>query len=467
MCGAGDTAMASSIGTISTNFTWKSAAGKTLAQGPPPKKVAVLESASALWSWGDAPEYPSGLQSSGNPQPPPSIADIPDNQSPTQSLQQGGRRGSRVKVYDVGTDGILKIECSLSAKVTVTAGSTTGGMYGASVTYSASISDIRIVRTIGSTAAVITDDNDRCLPGEAMNLSVVGADVASPHSWSITGDIFKNFDHTKLKTATNNEQFEGEGAVIKTDPTISYRYIKGDESVSAKKVSVTVKVDGVSVDVEDELKVGQPIPHWKFEQGSVQSVLINGIPAIQLAGSGIAERGVDWQGTYVELPPAFGSSGGAFGFCQLVIPQRYFDSSDGTKSRFNGNGLQGLDGQFPYGGVTAPTGSVSSIDAGDSPLMSIGSTTSRLIIGGYVVAGSPPTGSEKYEVWLMFKSNEPASCWVPLRKAIWNWKGVLKPSNQNWVVEFESGPNKQGPNPNDTFPEWERINNKTAGYTTF
>ncbi len=207
---------------------------------------------------------------------------------------------------------------------------------------------------------IITDANNKCLPGEAINLSVSNADPGTTHAWKISGDYFKNF------APTTPSVFEGSGAVVINQPTVTYRYIKGDSpSGSAKTVTCTVKVGGTSVAVEDELKVYQPDFTFNALKGGPSSDLSGVIlerPQGVMIGSGM-----DWKNTTVSLP-SHGS--GTFGFAQT-----------GTVSRTVYNGTasytlplaasSGLDHTFPYGGYEKSTGAIVGVDptpgAGDSP----------------------------------------------------------------------------------------------------
>ncbi|MBC8143504.1 MAG: hypothetical protein H7Y38_18905, partial [Armatimonadetes bacterium] len=300
-CGRGGQATAETSGSVSVTYTWVMDATGV----PAPKKVSIREEASARWGCGDFPQIDDEQMFGSLQTKDAKIGAFPNNLPVTYNSQQGGGvRGWRSKVYDVSANGTVTVNSgNLSANVTVRASTVTGAACNAIVTYSTGISDIRIKRD----GVAIGDTNNKCLPGEAINLSVVGADANSTHSWSITGDFFKNYD----PYVTPPVYGDG-GAVVKTDPTITYRYIKGDSTTgSPKKVNVTVKVNNESVDVEDELKVYQPSFTFKAKQDG-PSADLTGVVLERPRNVSIGS-GMDWIDTTVSTP-SHGS--GLFGFLQ-------------------------------------------------------------------------------------------------------------------------------------------------------
>ncbi len=221
-CEVNQTASASSSGSVTATFTWTPTNNDPVAD-PPPKKVMVKESAEAKWTWNDFPANPRRLFGSGVSNA-TSIGDIPDNNPFPVLATSGGKRGTRIKAYD-SSSGTVAVSCSLSASSSFHSSSTVRGYASVSVAYTASlIAGVEILRAAGGSTNYesITDANNKCLPGEAINLKVAGAD-SGPYQWAEPDNLpFKNYD----EMATGRHQLVKLVAADRTADTFSFHYTR-------------------------------------------------------------------------------------------------------------------------------------------------------------------------------------------------------------------------------------------------
>ncbi len=444
-CLANQQASATSSGTIKITYTWTPDTGKTIAEDPPPNKLLVNESARAIWSYNDSPARPPYMRGTVVSTS-ASIGDIPGTNPfppppPNASIISGGLSGSRTTLHDVPASGVVELQCAVSASATYNASGSLGGRVLVSVSYIITgTRDIRLLRD----GEPITNENNMCLPGEAVNLSVSGADPGSTYTWQIGGDYFKDF------TPSTPSVFEGAGAVIRDQETCTYRYIKGDDAEGTlKTVGCTVFVNGSPVDVIDNLKVYQPESGLKATQGvawfnSSPLLYVNLSPTPD-SGSGY---GMDWRYTTV-LPSAAG--GGIYGFFQTgSVSRNGFKGSN--QYRLPLSFSNGLDSGAPYFNVTFPTNTILG-EFGDNPDERFQQNVVDPFSGLISITMDELSISDSFETWLMFQSGLAGSSWVPLRKLQWSWGASVLVTHPYGQINNVGSGNITGI-PTTQFPSW-------------
>jgi len=372
----------------------------------------------------------------------PEISHTVSSSDPTGAKSESVSAG-RIKTYKVDTSGFVEVTGTIGATVTATTTDKASGKGSVTCSYSASLSSVRLQRD----GQDINDNNNKVLPGESINLSVLGASgTGLTYEWSQPDNMpFKDYN----TAATGGNQLVQLAPADFTQPGFTFHYTFGDDA--KHKVSCKTKVNGMDTVVEDELTVVKPVcetpepefggtVHYEPDQTAPLSVGLFGIdpPPGQPALGGINWKSKVWitnQGL-----------GGTFCHVQLIKPRRIIHTEPDNgppvdiTDPLDPADLAGifLDNTFPYGGSssTGTNSSMNFLPGDDNPgfthLDEVESNHTILSTGYKDSMGTPTPVEEEFTVYLMFKPSGTGACWVPLQSFKWRWKMRAEQTLMGW-----------------------------------
>jgi hypothetical protein len=328
---------------------------------------------------------------------------------------------TKVSAKDVPESGIVQIAGTiLSGEVT---SADQNALFGG-VLYSVDVAPLEILRG----GQPLKGRAKRCLPGELVSLTVVGADTNSPRNWDKPpGETFKSWN----PAAVNFQQLTQLDASDLALDTLAYYWCNPTMDAN-REVKCTVMVGGQATVVTGELK--QVLVDSELTQlhvGAVQyypSVLglfVNPLPNPLLPESDLS--GIVWQGRTINVvvtdePCPYHA------YLQLAQPKRAYavQTVDPPIESFNiyhkqNNGGPYLDSGFPYLGETNYAGNY--VLFKDSPRTPVAAGMFNPIVG-MLQPIRARVEVESFQTHLEFTAGTyyPAT-WVPLKRFTWNWSG--------------------------------------------
>ncbi len=316
--------------------------------------------------------------------------------------------------------------------------------------------------------------NYNILVGQGCTASLAGIPsgcTVSSYSWSVSGTTFKDWEPTTPGNQSANPPIPANSQASFYDPgpgtqtNSTYHWYWNDPSQQTETVTCTATVTPPAGE-------GSPFPITATQKVSVYMPMIN--KNSNFVGAGyiapykptyplwmVAEpsasmkslnygEGSTWV-TSVSMPstPAFGGTG-TYGYAQVIVPGETVTDINGVSHSGQHNGLEGLDGAFPYYSDTYSADG-RQYNNGDSPALPVSD------------AEMSEQLTDTFHTYLMFMPPGPDSRWVPLAVSLWltNFNASL-PSTGHWT-DFPStqtvGPVSLGYDfvPKNTFPSWKRI----------
>ncbi len=235
--------------------------------------------------------------------------------------------------------------------------------------------------------------------------------------WNPSGSLFSYFNPSQLNTGSRNLQFGGADKLVLSKPTVTYRYIKGDNT--DQSVTCTVQVGGYSATVKSKLTVGKPdcmfttksVGKMSFDVADPRysTPTVFGLRANPYPGAG---AGIIWS-YMVTLSAGFDTICGVCALAQIVTLNKTVVVGTTTYVPTLGNGTVALDGAFPYASSVAL--GVPEETQGDTPNVSL--TTA----GGTRLNNAKYNG-QSFDTYVMFKAGgaNATSNWIPLKKLTWS-----------------------------------------------
>jgi hypothetical protein len=395
----GDTVTLNASGKYKIKATWVGANGLPTLNPPPPDKVILVTTAYTNYM------APEGMSVSNT-----DVDNGIDSPELSSYPNSGYAYGIKYEVLN-GSSGTVEKTVTQSAKITATATMAPDGEGHVWVGHSVSASAIPVFITRNGQQAA--DPTNKVLPGEKNQLSVsAGGLTQSGHSWSASGNTMFDFE-----TVNNPNPDLSHGRKISVtqfnDPSFLFYYAGGE---GAKSVSCSLIIEGISVTVNGELNLAQPIVTnlantWGLDD--MADVRFNPVSPSVPSAVGLFHNpsattddfGIIWT-AQVTIPEDW-KQGGSVSTAQLVQPNMKYKEVGGTRRKHRHYGDIGIDGSFPY---QNEVGSVDQLYVGaDQPEMGLS--------GNLEVSVDTMT----FVTYLMFKPAGTGNCWVPLKKFGWGW----------------------------------------------
>ncbi len=307
--------------------------------------------------------------------------------------------------------------------------------------------------------------NQQILVGQGCKASLVGVPSGTgwgptTYSWSVSGTTFQ--DWQPASSSNSQASFYDPGPGTQTNST--YHWYWNDSSQTTETVTCTAMVtppagQGYSFSVTATQKVGVYLPTINKNSNFVGAGYIAPYqptyplwmvaePSASMKSLNYGE-GSTWV-TSVSMPstPTFNGTG-TYAYAQIIAPGETVTDINGVSHTGQRNGLEGLDGKFPYYSDTYPADGRQYND-GDSPALPVSDVEKSEQL------------TDTFHTYLMFMPPGSDSRWVPLAASLWltNFNASL-PSTGHWA-DFPStqtvGPVSLGYDfvPRNTFPSWIR-----------
>ena len=427
-------------GTITATFTWQPASGQTAQSDPPPSQVFITENglAQANSSQNYSPPPAGGAISNGLGQTMNPISQTPPSNG--YSTASGSCQSTKYSTKSGGQT--VTITCSPSA-------SASGNVYNhCEVRYSASIAFV----SVGLTGTTLVNGANQALTGQQITASLsipAPFTLQAVRTWSAPGDTFKTYNPT---LASN--QFVALAGTDFSQPTLSF-YDKKKESVAVSCSAKVLMPNGTIVTVTakaPKIQFQKPtLTRWDIATGFVQLYQedqngqqywgLGPDPAVVPS----EDYGEQWKNVTITVPSPF--AGGQGCFAQLITPDRNqytFADPNTAVAIGNDNGVQGLDGIFPYD-HNAPWTVPAAGKDGDSPAILALRVASNTSI-------AKTTANDSFKTWVMYMPpavGSQGTVWIPLKSYTWNWSATVSWMNNQWTLTSGT-PANAAANPNYT-----------------
>ncbi|MDH4240100.1 MAG: hypothetical protein OEW48_11095 [Phycisphaerae bacterium] len=222
--------------------------------------------------------------------------------------------------------------------------------------------------------------------------------------------------------------------------TIYFYWVDGDDGrvVDAKCVFTSGGKD-TNKTISATFDVKKPkIKSFTSKTGSVK---------IKSGEMGFFGPGIKWT---AKVAPN-GAAAGKIAFIQRINPHRVWTPGKKWTSsgKFVLDGANGKTEIFYAQKKESLSGADATLKSNDSPSNPLNAFSNAL----------KNTGEDKFELYLMYKSNESNSIWVPLGLLTWDWKGEARRTSTSDPWGMHGTPtftrNPSGSNTDD-FPEWDK-----------
>lgn len=273
-----------------------------------------------------------------------------------------------------------------------------------------------------------------------------GHGICKSVEWTIPGKIVKGY----TASFASGKVTEVPKADRKTSffHHISFYWVDGGDGrvVEAKCVFTSAGKD-TNKTISATFDVKRPkMKSFTSKTGSVK---------IESGKLGFFGPGINWT---AKVKPN-GAAPGKIAFIQRINPHRVWTPG----KKWTSSGKFVLDGaagktEIFYAQKTVPlSGSDATLESNDSPTNPLSAFPNAL----------KNTGEDKFELYLMYKSNKSSSIWVPLGLLRWDWKGEARraSTSDSWSIHGTPTFTKD-PSGSDThdFPEWNKYF-PNLGYT--
>jgi hypothetical protein len=330
--------------------------------------------------------------------------------------------------------------------------------------YSATVSNVT-VNLFGST-------NDggtiKALAGQLLTAQLTTSlpQKTGSHSWTISGDIFKNWHNGVFTPFPSSDLTLGQPSFygLKATTIVATSTAKVLVPANADPINGELTVTGESKPCAVQKAT---VVDWDIQDGRV----VFSSDSFILGNYGSVERGQDWEAE-VSLPAPFTGTGGQFCFCQLVTTTLYaYTIEDPPTNRYvptyNGVaipiGVEALDNSFPYASQYYSIGTKAD-DIGDSPSQLV-----PLVINAAPV--SRVVRDDAFRTWLMYRPPSVAgqnTTWIPLEIYNWGW-GCEATRNGPYVsivrpLPLPAIPTRNAKGLMDVHPTWTQVISNSNGW---
>lgn len=260
----------------------------------------------------------------------------------------------------------------------------------------------------------------KALPGEKINLRIDTSKfpahvTVGNFEWVLPQKVFKDYvANNATGTLTQMAQADQTAADVHF-----YFADSGDKAITLK-----FKVDNMPIEATIQIKIEKPVSTFTTEKGAVRLTADHaGQHALGYFGVTTLPYGVRFVGS-ATTPQAW--SPGTWSWVQLIKTRRDFTNPPNGNATHLGDGVSWkLDTSYPYSGGIVADGQINR-DIGDSPSEAANSLFRSTI-----------KINDSFQTYLMFRSAETSSRWVPLRRANWNWGGEAT-ATDNWTAVTNS-----------------------------